>query len=79
MLPFRHRRLEIKIHSLNLGHGGGFAGILGLGASSLGAREDGKGELPPEACYMCPGPEHASLSVLTKTLGGEAIMTPFYR
>lgn len=34
-------------HSLNLGHGGGFAAVLGSGASSLGAREDGKGELPP--------------------------------
>ena len=33
--------------SLSLGHEGGFAGVLGSGASSLGAREGGGGELPP--------------------------------
>ena len=38
-----------------------------------------KESYPRESCYMCPRPEHASRSVLTKTLGGQAIMTPFYR
>ena len=77
LICFRCPLFFPSCHSLNLGHGGGFAGVLGLGASSLGAREMEKESYPLEACGMCPGPERATLSVLTKTLGGEAIMTPF--
>lgn len=49
-------RLSPSCHSLSLGSEGGFAGVLGSGASSLGAREDVGGELARMRPTMCQEP-----------------------